>query len=221
MTTSTRRKRITATTGFASCVGRKSLQFLFPWRTISSLGKSFLGCRLNHSSPGNMQRHLRRKHMIETVSEKPEDQGEQGHQVDHPMTKDFVYSFVLTDLQPMKTAVKKGFKQFLQKYLRRKVGGEQLVRRYAREWNKFARERVKAKLFFFKKKGPRAKRADSGSPWIAGRVKAFANAVSRALGAGGSLLLGCRKRFALAFPRWPQENVRWTCGTQRRRRWHQ
>ena len=58
-------------------------------------GKSLLGCCLNHSSPGNMQRHLRRKHVVETVVEHEENKGEQGHKVDHAVTKDFVYSFVL------------------------------------------------------------------------------------------------------------------------------
>ena len=109
-------------------------------------GKSLLGCCLNHSSPGNMQRHLRRMHAVETVVEHKENKGEQGHKVDHAVTKDFVYSFVLTDLQPMKTAVKKGVKQFLQKHLKKRVGGKTLMRRYARDWNEFARQRVKAKL---------------------------------------------------------------------------
>ena len=58
-------------------------------------GKSLVGCCLNHCSPGNMQRHLRRKHVVETVVEHEENKGEQGHKADHAVTKDFVYSFVL------------------------------------------------------------------------------------------------------------------------------
>ena len=63
-------------------------------------GKSLVGCCLNHCSPGNMQRHLRRMHAIETVVFK-EDKcdtkcDEQGpNKIDHAVTKDFVYSFVL------------------------------------------------------------------------------------------------------------------------------
>ena len=109
-------------------------------------GNVWVGCCLNQSSPGNMQRHLRRRHAIETVVEHEENKDEQEHKVDHGLTRDFVYSFVLTDLQPMKIAVKKGVKQFMLKHLSKRVGGKRLMRRYVRDWNLFARQRVKAKL---------------------------------------------------------------------------
>ena len=110
-------------------------------------GKSLLGCCLNHCSPGNMQRHLRRKHLIETVVDfKPEQGHKQGHAVDHAVTRDFVYSFVLTDLQPMMNVSKNGAQKFWQKHLKKRLGGKGLVRSYVREWNQVAQQRVKAKL---------------------------------------------------------------------------
>ena len=82
-------------------------------------------CQNKQGSPGNMQCHLRSNvHKIETVqsrleqerAEVDEAQGEQGDAekakvVDMGMSRDFVYHYILEDLQPLRICNKPGVKK--------------------------------------------------------------------------------------------------------------
>ena len=66
--------------------------------------------------------------------------------IDPGMTKDFAYEFVLRDLLPIRTVGKKGCMRFLQKHVKKRVGGRRMVRRSVREWYRSGKQAVKQKI---------------------------------------------------------------------------
>ena len=111
---------------------------------LGNPGNMIQGCVVNHQSPGSMQRHVRRRHHVETVLHR-EENGSRQLSVDHFITGDFTYQFVLKDLQPLRLVTKPGCKQLMGTHVKKRIGGRVLVRKTVRHWKTSARLAVMKK----------------------------------------------------------------------------
>jgi len=118
-----------------------------------------------------MQRHLRRKHGIETVEGHQPEQGDAhvAGPVDKAITKDFAYQFVLTDLTPLRFVSKKGCMGFMRTHVKKRIGGRKLVRRAVREWHRTGQAVVKNKIL--KAKGTKCRFGLSMDTWKRAQTK--------------------------------------------------
>ena len=101
-------------------------------------GKELKGCCMNQASPGSMQRHLRRKHKIETVqlhegAHKHGGLQESKGPVDPSATRDFAYGFVLKDLLLGRSVSKKGCRTFVHKHINKQIGSRRMIRTSVRK----------------------------------------------------------------------------------------
>ena len=95
-------------------------------------GKELDGCVTHNDSPGQMSRHMERKHpelVPKSVLDKrvEKEKSVETEHVDMDVTRDFVHDAVLRDLHAFRVSTAPGLKAFLKKHCKGRVGQKDVV----------------------------------------------------------------------------------------------